>query len=69
MLYKAYHYLTKVDDICLQWPGELSASEIQDLARIKSSFALGIYNCRNYGLSTQEEITAHKELKKETKDN
>ena len=64
MLYQAYQYLTKVEDICLQFPGELSPSEIQDLARFKSSFALGIYNARNHSLSTNEEITAHKELKK-----
>lgn len=64
MLYQAYQYLTKVEDICLQFPGELSPSEIQDLVRFKNSFALGIYNARNHSLSTNEEITAHKELKK-----
>jgi hypothetical protein len=68
MLYRAYRYLIKVDDICLEWPGELSTSEIQDLARIKSSFALGMHNALNYGLSVKEQVTAHKELQKEIKE-
>lgn len=68
MLYRAYRHLTKVDDICLDWPGELSTSEIQDLARIKSSFALGMHNARNHSLSVKEEVTAHRELQKEIKE-
>lgn len=62
--YKSYHYLTKVEDYNLDFPGDLSESEIRDISRLKSSFAMGLYNTRDT-LSTNSIIKAEKELKKE----
>lgn len=67
MLYRAYHWLSKVEDECLKFPGELSASEIQDLSRLKNSFALGLFNTENHSLTLAEVIRVKKELQKEYK--
>lgn len=67
MLYRVYHWLSKVEDECLKFPGELSASEIQDISRLKNSFALGLFNTENHSLTITESIRAKKELQKEYK--
>lgn len=65
MFYKSYHWLTNVESVCLKYPGELSASEMQDLSRLKSSFALGLHNCENHAMSLSEVIKAKEQLQKE----
>lgn len=64
MLYRAYYHLTIVEQLCLEWPGELSESEITELARFKNSFATGINN-HNRNLSIIKQVKATRALKKE----